>query len=96
MQVKIIFGSEIKSILEHPDIEPVVDRDGLAEVFGLGPSRTPGHGIFSQIDELRAGHAMLVTRQGVKTWRYWNVQSEKHEDSFDETVEKVRHLLLML
>lgn len=91
---EVIFGSEIKAILEHPSIEPTVDRDGLAEVFGLGPSRTPGQGIFSQINELRAGHAMLVTRQGVKKWRYWNVKSEEHQDSFDETVEKVRHLFV--
>ncbi|TFB21767.1 asparagine synthase (glutamine-hydrolyzing) [Filobacillus milosensis] len=91
---KLIFGSEIKSILKHPSVTPEVDRDGLAEVFGLGPSRTPGHGIFDQVQELRAGHAMLMTRQGLKKWRYWNVKSEEHQDSFEDTVEKVRHLFV--
>ncbi|GEL77542.1 asparagine synthase (glutamine-hydrolyzing) [Tenuibacillus multivorans] len=91
---KVIFGSEIKAILKHPDVEPVVERDGLAEVFGLGPSRTPGHGIFAQIQELRAGHAMIVSPKGLKKWRYWNVKSEEHTDSFDETVEKVKALFI--
>ncbi|MGM2836640.1 asparagine synthase-related protein, partial [Bacillus cereus group sp. Bce025] len=30
---------------------------------------------------------------GLCIWRYWNVESKKHEDSFEETVEKTRFLL---
>ncbi|RPF53212.1 asparagine synthase (glutamine-hydrolyzing) [Aquisalibacillus elongatus] len=91
---KLIFGSEIKSILAHPDITPAVDRDGLAEIFGLGPSRTPGHGIFSNIRELRPGHAMTISKQGKRLWRYWNVKSEPHTDNLDDTIENVRHLFV--
>ncbi|PKR77096.1 asparagine synthase (glutamine-hydrolyzing) [Halalkalibacillus sediminis] len=89
----LIFGSEVKAILAHSAVDPVVDRDGLAEIFGLGPSSTPGHAIFKQVKELRAGHAMIFSKNGLKSWRYWNVESHPHEDSFEETVEKVRFLL---
>ncbi|WP_188207870.1 asparagine synthase (glutamine-hydrolyzing) [Alkalibacillus aidingensis] len=91
---QFIFGSEIKALLKHPDVKPIVDREGLSEVFGLGPSRTPGHGIFKHINELRAGHAVRCSTQGRKIWRYWNVTSEEHHDSPKETVEKVRYLLI--
>lgn len=67
--------------------------EGLSEIFGLGPSRTPGHGIYAGIKELRPGHAMTFSRNGLCIWRYWNVESKKHEDSFEETVEKTRFLL---
>ena len=56
----LIFGSELKAILAHPKIKAEVDREGLAEVFGLGPSRTPGSGIFRGIRELRPGHALTL------------------------------------
>ncbi|WP_400246448.1 asparagine synthase (glutamine-hydrolyzing) [Niallia sp. JL1B1071] len=88
----LIFGSELKALLAHPNVKTELDREGLAEVFALGPSHTPGSGIFKGIKELRPGHALKFTQDGLKVWRYWNVQSEEHSDSFDETVEKVRFL----
>lgn len=87
-----IFGSELKALLAHPNVKAELDREGLAEVFALGPSHTPGSGIFKGIKELRPGHALKFTQDGLKVWRYWNVKSEEHTDSFEETVEKVRFL----
>ncbi|MGM0846820.1 MAG: asparagine synthase (glutamine-hydrolyzing) [Bacillota bacterium] len=89
----LLFGSELKALLAHPSISAEVDREGLAEVLGLGPSRSPGSGVFKDIKELRPGHAMVFSRDGLKAWRYWNVKSRQHRDSFDETVEKVGFLV---
>ncbi len=33
-----IFASEIKAILAHPDVKPVLDKQGIMELFGLGPA----------------------------------------------------------
>lgn len=90
---RLLFGSELKAILSHPDVKAEVTLEGLSEIFGLGPSRTPGHGIYAGIKELRPGHAMTFSKNGLCIWRYWNVESKKHEDSFEETVEKTRFLL---
>ncbi|MBS2968313.1 asparagine synthase (glutamine-hydrolyzing) [Metabacillus sp. KIGAM252] len=87
------FGSELKAILAHPDVKASINREGLSEIMGLGPSRTPGHGVYEGIKELRPAHAIVYSRDGLKTWRYWNVKSKPHTDSFGETVEKVRFLL---
>ncbi|WP_108670097.1 asparagine synthase (glutamine-hydrolyzing) [Peribacillus acanthi] len=89
----IIFGSELKSILAHPEMKTAIDREGLAEVFGLGPSRSPGTGIFSGIEELRPGHCLRFSKEGLKIWRYWNVKSRAHTDSLEETTLNVRELV---
>lgn len=89
----LIFGSELKAILAHPKIKAEVDREGLAEVLGLGPSRTPGCGIFKGIRELRPGHALFWRPEGYHVFRYWQVASQPHQDSLAETIEKVRHLV---
>jgi asparagine synthase (glutamine-hydrolysing) len=89
----LLFGSELKAILAHPNVKAEVDREGLSEIFGLGPSRSPGHGVFKGIKELRPGHALIFNRDGLKIWQYWNVKSEEHKESFSETVEKVRFLV---
>ncbi|MFA1820868.1 asparagine synthase (glutamine-hydrolyzing) [Virgibacillus oceani] len=89
-----LFGSEQKAILAHNHIKAEVDLEGLQEVFGLGPSRTPGHGVFRGIDSLRPGHALSFSKNGLKKWRYWDVESKAHEDTLDETSEKVRDLFV--
>ncbi|RJS61897.1 asparagine synthase (glutamine-hydrolyzing) [Bacillus sp. PK3_68] len=88
-----LFGSELKAILAHPEVKSEVGREGLQEVFGLGPSHTPGQGVFRGINELRPAHALTYSRRGLKIWRYWNVMSKKHDQSLEETVEQVRFLV---
>ncbi|HJV17722.1 MAG TPA: asparagine synthase (glutamine-hydrolyzing) [Bacillales bacterium] len=89
----ILFASEMKGILANPEIRTELDREGLAEIFGLGPSRSPGTGIFKGIKELRPGHSLTFSKNGLKIWRYWNVKSDEHKDSVEETAEKVRFLV---
>ncbi|HLG26367.1 MAG TPA: asparagine synthase (glutamine-hydrolyzing), partial [Paenisporosarcina sp.] len=62
-------------------------------VLAVGPSRKPGSGVFHGVNELRPAHALTVSRQGLRIWRYWNVKSEVHTDSVGETAEKVRFLV---
>ena len=90
---QVLFGSELKALLAHPNAKAVVNYEGLAEVLGLGPSRTPGKGVFKNIKELRPGHALQFSRQGLKIWRYWNVQSKPHTHTLEQTIEHVRHLV---
>lgn len=89
----LLFGSELKAILAHPTVKPEVDQQGLQEVFGLGPSHSPGYGIFRGIKELRPAHFLIFNRNGLKVTRYWNVKSEEHKHSLAETVERVRLLV---
>ncbi|KHE66893.1 asparagine synthase (glutamine-hydrolyzing), partial [Halobacillus sp. BBL2006] len=90
----LMFASEMKAILAHPDVESKVGEEGIHEILSLGPSRTPGHGIFQQINELRAGHRAVWEKGKLTIDRYWNVVSEPHEHNFDETVEQVRELFI--
>ncbi|GAE33533.1 asparagine synthase (glutamine-hydrolyzing) [Halalkalibacter akibai] len=89
----LLFASELKALLAHRDIEPIVRTEGLAEIMGLAPSRTPGHGVYDDIHELRPAHMLIYDRNGAKISRYWTLKSKKHEHNVEETAEHVRFLL---
>ncbi|MCU6712465.1 asparagine synthase (glutamine-hydrolyzing) [Paenibacillus sp. J5C_2022] len=88
-----VFGSELKCILAHPAVQPEVGAEGLAEIFVIGPARTPGHGIYKHIQELRPGQCMVVNAAGAKTITYWRLRSSEHGASVEETADQVRELL---
>ncbi|MEG1890765.1 MAG: asparagine synthase (glutamine-hydrolyzing) [Clostridia bacterium] len=90
----LIFASELKTLLKHPLVEPVLDQEGVAEIMLMGPGRTPGCGVFRGVHELAAAHCGIFDRHGLRQWRYWAVQDAPHEDSFDQTADKVRWLVL--
>lgn len=89
-----IFGSELKALLAHPDVQPEINREGLAEIFMMGPSRTPGHGVFRGIKELKPGYCLEIDQSGLRIQRYWSLVSQPHTDDLETTVSNVRSLLL--
>lgn len=88
----LVFGSELKALLAHPEIEPEVGIEGLAEIFMLGPARTPGHGIYKGIAELEPGCSAIFDRRGLAIKRYWALVSQPHEQDFSTTVTMVREI----
>ncbi len=89
-----IFGSELKTLLANPLVRPEIDEEGLAEVFMIGPARTPGHGVFRGVKELKPGHCMIYNRQGKCIKQYWALASKPHTEDFGATAAKVRELLI--
>ncbi|WP_284637823.1 asparagine synthase (glutamine-hydrolyzing) [Paenibacillus silviterrae] len=90
---RLLFGSEPKAILSHPDFSVEVSREGLAEIFAVGPARTPGHGVYSNLSELKPGHCAVMDRNGFRIHAYWKLESKPHEDDVETTAEKIRELL---
>lgn len=88
-----LFGSQIKALLANPLVPHEVDLDGLAEVFCMGPARTPGVGVFTAVRDLRAGHCLTHTREGTRVRQYWKLQNHPHEDDLAATAGKVSSLL---
>ena len=67
------FASEIKGLLALGRIEPRLNESRLLDYLVDEFDRDDEVGTFYQgIDRMPAGHAMSVTAQGIKTWRYWN------------------------
>ncbi|MCA1671793.1 MAG: asparagine synthase (glutamine-hydrolyzing), partial [Actinobacteria bacterium] len=87
----VLFGSEPKAILAHPDAAAVVDADGLREIFSI--VKTPEHAVFRNMYEVRPGSLVRVSRTGLTKTQYWQLEARAHTDDLDTTISTVRVLL---
>jgi asparagine synthase (glutamine-hydrolysing) len=90
---RLLFGSEPKAILAHPDFPAQISGEGLAEIFAVSPARTPGHGIYYNMSELKPGHWLSMDRNGLSIRSYWKLESKPHEDDIDTTAQRIHDIL---
>ena len=89
----IIFGSEIKTILAHPDMDAQLDAEGASELLLLGPGRRPGSGVLRGIQELEPGWCGYFENGKLALKQYWRLLDRIHIDSLEDTIEKVHFLV---
>ncbi len=87
------FASRIKSLLLIPQIKPVVDENGLNEIFMLGPAKTIGNAVFKDIKELPPATYMHFKNGKSTINEYWKLEAAEHSENLSETVEHTKYLV---
>ena len=90
----LIFGSEIKTVLAHPAVSPTLDKEGLTEIFGLGPAVRPGSAVFKEISELPPAHLAIINKKDMVVKEYWTLKAEENHETLEEATEHLQHLLI--
>lgn len=89
-----IFGSEIKTLLAHPYVEAKIDKDGLTELFALGPSIVPGSGVYKDIKEVPPANYIIVNPNDFNMKEYWKLEAKENNESIDDAVCHTHDLLV--
>ena len=89
----LIFASELKAIFKYPHFEKIIDSQGISELFGIGPSHTPGLTIYKNIYEIKPAHFAVYNKSGLYIEKYWELKSKSHLEDFDETCSHLESLL---
>lgn len=88
----LLFASEPKAILAHPEFKTGLNVIGLVDALSLSHGTTQT--AFQGIRELAPGHRLaLHAGRPAKIERYWRLQRREHTDDLQQTVERTRHLL---
>ncbi|HET7037832.1 MAG TPA: asparagine synthase (glutamine-hydrolyzing) [Thermomicrobiaceae bacterium] len=69
---RLLFGSEIKAILEHPAVERRLDMDALGNFLALKYVPAP-QTMFQGIRALEPGQFLVCDEDGVRLKRYWDL-----------------------
>lgn len=89
---RLLFGSELKSILADPSVGREIDLESLEDylTFGVVPGE---RSIFKTIHKLPAAHYLLIDRENwnAAPVRYWSLQGEvDHGRSEADWIEAIR------
>ena len=96
----IIYGSEVKVVLAHPDVKPELDSEGL--FHQLIQVMVPGTTAFKEIQQVEPGHMLKITRKDgefhIETHKYWDMDfpliGTRKEHTDDYYIEGVRRELI--
>ncbi len=89
----VVFSSELKGLLCFPGIKPRISKNGLNEIFSIGPARTSGTGVFEDVYEVLPGHYLICAPDHCRQDCYWKLESHPHEDSYEKTIETTAFLV---
>ena len=87
------FADHPDLLLEAGAVRPVIDAEGLAELFALGPARTPGKTPWRDMRALEPGCALIVRDGRARVKRYFRLEAREHADDVTQSVETVRAML---
>jgi asparagine synthase (glutamine-hydrolysing) len=92
-----IFASEIKAILEHPQVEREVDLTGLDQTLSF-PGLVSPRTMFKGIQSLKSGHYIVVENGNVSVNEYWDLDYpplgvSSNSKTENEYVDELKHLL---
>ena len=84
----LIFGSELKVLLQHPDVEREIDPKALDAYFTLGYIPDP-YSIFKNVKKLPPGHYLTFSEGRLDVKQYWDFnfnpsESLREEDYLEE------------
>ncbi len=91
---EFIFGSEVKSLLAHPRVEPRVDLEAMDDIFTLWVT-VPPRTFFKDVWELPPGHSLVISSAGVRESCHWRLDYPEPDDGRTESdlIEELTALL---
>lgn len=75
-----IFGSEIKTLFEHPDVKSEIDPVSMSQIFTFWSTITP-RTVFKNIFELAPGHYMKISGGQTVIRPFWSLRFPINKES---------------
>ncbi len=89
----LVFGSEIKALLQNPLISTNVDKEGFWELLYLSPNFVSGKSVFCDILELKPATCMIFGKHERKISTYWEIKAVPFVKDRSYAIEKTRYLV---
>ncbi len=93
---ELLYASEIKAFLQHPDINLKLSAKSLSQIFTFWTTISPDTA-FENVFQLPPGSYMIYSKNKFEIKSYWNLEfaaeNQYNNISFEEAVEEFEHIL---
>jgi len=90
---QLLFASEIKAILQHPDATCMIDYEALAEYLSFQNFISPNT-LFKHIQTLAPGHILSIQHEQLSIQQYWDFDFRQDlQISREECAEELERLI---
>ena len=76
-----VFGSEIKTLFEHPDVKAEIDPVSMSQIFTFWSTITP-RTVFKKIFELPPGHFMKISEGQTVIQPFWSLRFPVDKEAY--------------
>ena len=80
---KFVFGSELKAVIANPHVPRETDAEALADYFSFQYIPSP-KSVFKHVRKLRPAHYLVVTREGLREYEYWDLDFSRTEERSED------------
>ena len=87
------FSSRLESLLYVNGVKPVCSREGLNEIFMLGPAKTIGKTVFRDIKELPPAASLTFAEGKFRVKEYWKLYAEPFTENETQAQEHTHALV---
>ena len=96
---KVIFGSEIKSILVHPDVKACLNIQALEEITVFGYVYSPDKTLFKGITQVEPGTVVIFSEDGQSKKMFWQIPeasylNPEHHLDYSTAVIQLKQLII--
>lgn len=89
----LVFGSEIKAILAHPEVTTSINKQALSEYLWYG-NALGNNTFYNEINELNSGHFLKISEIGTKQVSYFDLSVVPTQSlSEQDAIERIQYLL---
>ncbi len=88
----LVFGSELKSLLCHPDVRRAVSPEALSHYLSFGTTPSD-QSILDGVRKLPPGHILRYRAGELSVTRYWDLRGDERQVDERDAIAEVRSLL---
>ncbi len=89
----LLFASEVKALLAHPQVKPTVGREGLWQLLYLAPNKMVGTSVFKNIHEIKPAYHGYYKGEKLTLTPYWELRAWTFEGDREEAIATTRALV---
>ena len=90
----VVFSDHPAPVIKNaPFLDRTVDRQGLCELFALGPARTPGITPVRGLKMMEPGTTLVCDQYSQRVYTYFTLEAHEHDDDLHYTIDSVRDMV---